>query len=133
MNYQELLKILSAKPEADQCYPFYPDVPVFKIKGKVFAIASLRNGKAQVNLKCSPDQSEVLRMLFDSVVPGYHMNKKHWNTVFIDSELPASKVPDYEIERMIDHSYGLVVKGLKASQRKSLELGYGHKAIYGDQ
>lgn len=132
MNYQALLKILSAKPQAQESYPFYPDVPVFKVKGKVFAIASLRNDKAQVNLKCSPEQSEVLRMLFDSVVPGYHMNKKHWNTVFIDAEAPASAVPDFEIERMIDHSYGLVVKGLKASQRKSLELEYGYKAIYGE-
>jgi len=126
MNYSELLAYLRAKPAAVESLPFYPDVPVFKVKGKVFAIASEKDGRGQVNLKCDPDWSEALRMCFDSVKPGYHMNKRHWNTVFLDGD-----VPDFEIERMVDHSFAQVVKGLKKSQRSDLELNFEASLLYG--
>jgi predicted DNA-binding protein (MmcQ/YjbR family) len=125
MTYQELLTLLALKPEAEECYPFYPDVPVFKIKGKVFAIASQKDGQSLVNLKCNPDWSEPLRMMFEAVKPAFHMNKRHWNSLYLDGDLP-----DSEFSRLIDHSYALVVKGLKVPQRKSLELEYGPDAIY---
>ncbi len=67
----------------------------------------------------------MLRDIFESVIPGYHMNKRHWNTVILDGSIPHG-----EIERMIDRSYGLVVKGLKAKDRQHLELVYGVKALY---
>jgi predicted DNA-binding protein (MmcQ/YjbR family) len=127
MQYQQLMSALLSKPEAELCFPFYPDVPVYKIKGKVFAIASIKDDQPQVNLKCNPEWSEALRMCFKSVKPGYHMNKRHWNTLYLEGDLP-----DSEVIRLIDHSYALVVKGLKASQRKALELGYGLDVIYGD-
>jgi len=65
-------------------------------------------------------------MCFDSVKPGYHMNKRHWNTVFLDGD-----VPDFEIERMVDHSFAQVVKGLKKSQRSDLELNFEASLLYG--
>ncbi len=126
MTFGELIDYLSSKPEAELCYPFYPDVPVFKIKGKVFAIASEKEGKSQVNLKCDPEWSEALRMMFDGVKPGYHMNKRHWNTLYLDADLP-----DSEIKRLVDHSYGLVVKGLTKAQRKVLKLHYDDVQLYG--
>lgn len=126
MDYSELLSYLGGKPAAIEDFPFYPDVPVFKVKDKVFAIASVKDGRAQVNLKCDPDWAEALRMCFESVKPGYHMNKRHWNTVYLDGD-----VPGFEVERMIDHSFGLVVKGLKKSQRSDLELNFEASLLYG--
>lgn len=128
MDYQKLLQFLASKPEAEECYPFYPDVPVFKVKGKVFAIASIKDGEPQVNLKCDPAWSDVLRMTFEFVTPGYHMNKKHWNTVFLDKDVPAS-----EIERMVNHSYALIVKSLKKADRKPLDLLYTPIELYGEE
>jgi len=127
MKYSDLLMYLRAKPAATESFPFYPDVPVLKVKDKVFAIASMKENRAQVNLKCDPDWSEALRMMFDGVKPGYHMNKRHWNTVFLEED-----VPGFEIERMIDHSFALVVKGLKKSQRSDLELNFEASLLYGN-
>jgi predicted DNA-binding protein (MmcQ/YjbR family) len=127
MTYDEIRHLLLSKPESQEYFPFYPDVPVFKIKGKVFAILSSQKGECFVNLKCDPEQSEVLRMMFDAITPAYHMNKRHWNSVHLDKDFPG-----FECSRLIDHSYGLVVKELKVAQRKSLELGYGHQVIYGN-
>ena len=78
-----------------------------------------------MNLKCDPEQALALRDIFTAVVPGYHMNKAHWNTVILDGSIPRG-----EIERMIDHSYGLVVKGLPKAQRTALEIRHGSDAIY---
>ena len=78
-----------------------------------------------MNLKCDPDEANALRDVFVAVIPGYHMNKKHWNTVILDGTIPVS-----EIERMIDRSYGLVVKGLKKAERQALELRYPKEQLY---
>ena len=85
--------------------PFGPDVLVFKVGGKMFALAALDEVPATANLKCDPDLALELRDRYEQVRPGYHMNKKHWNTVEIDSG-----IPDVELGKMIDHSYGLVVQ-----------------------
>ena len=93
------------KPKATEGTPFGPDVLVFKVGGKIFALASLDEVPPRANLKCDPDLALELRDRYEQVRPGYHMNKKHWNTVEIESG-----IPDNEIRKMIDHSYQLVVK-----------------------
>jgi predicted DNA-binding protein (MmcQ/YjbR family) len=95
--------------------PFGPDVLVFKIRGKIFALLALDELPATANLKCDPDRALELRDRYEQVRPGYHMNKKHWNTVEIDSG-----IPDFELRNMIDHSYGLVVRSLPAKLRAKL-------------
>jgi predicted DNA-binding protein (MmcQ/YjbR family) len=127
MDYQKTKSYLLNKPEVREDYPFGPEVLVPKIKGKMFATLSFYNGTAQMNLKCDPDQAQGLRDLFESVKPGYHMNKHHWNTIILDGSIPKG-----EIERMIDLSYGLVVKKLKKLEREALELSYGKEALYRD-
>ena len=79
-------------------------------------LASLESIPLQINLKCDPEKAIELREEYDSVQPGYHMNKKHWNTVIIDGTIPARKMLDW-----IDDSYSLVVAGLTKTQRKNLE------------
>lgn len=91
----------------------------------MFALLSFREGEYQINLKCDPEEAIMLRDVFDAVKPGYHMNKVHWNTVVLDGSLPQG-----EIQRMIDLSYSLVVKGLKKSIRQGLEARYGSAVIY---
>ena len=125
MDYQGARNYLLSRPEAVEDFPFGPEVLVFKIKGKMFATLVNQEGVARTNLKCDPDEAQALRDIFSGVLPGYHMNKKHWNTVLLDGS-----VPDYEIGRMMDRSYGLVVKGLRKIERQSLELAYGVEDLY---
>ena len=125
MDYNSAKHYLLSKPEAREDYPFGTDVLVPKIKGKMFATLSHNNGVANMNLKCEPNHAFELRDIFPSVIEGYHMNKKHWNTIILDGSIPHG-----EIERMIDHSYSLVVKKLKKVERTALELSYGKKVIY---
>ena len=87
--------------------PFGETVLVFKVAGKMFALASLDEIPTTVNLKCDPDLALELRDRHEQIRPGYHMNKKHWNTVELDRG-----IPDLEIGKMIDHSYELVVQSL---------------------
>jgi predicted DNA-binding protein (MmcQ/YjbR family) len=103
------------KPGATEGTPFGDDVLVFKVGGKMFALAALDELPATANLKCDPDLALELRDRFEQVRPGYHMNKKHWNTVEIDSGLP-----DTELRKMIDHSYELVVESLAKAVRAKL-------------
>jgi len=127
MDYNATKQYLLSKPSAVEDYPFGADVMVPKIKGKMFATLSVNKGEAQMNLKCDPDHAFELRDIFPSVIEGYHMNKRHWNTVILDGSIPKG-----EIERMIDHSYTLVVKKLNKVERESLELSYGLAALYRD-
>lgn len=125
MTETELTTYLLSKPEAVQDYPFGPDAAVFKIHDKVFAIIVGNQEELRINLKCDPTEAIQLRDVFECVKPGYHMNKKHWNTVIIDGSLPKG-----EIQRMIDNSYSLVVKGLKKAIRQGLEIRHGKDTIY---
>ncbi|AJQ92086.1 MmcQ/YjbR family DNA-binding protein [Gynuella sunshinyii] len=128
MTENELTQYLLSKPESLEDYPFGPEAAVFKVHDKMFALSAVRgDGILSVNLKCDPLQAVQLRDVFSAVLPGYHMNKKHWNTVLIDGSLP-----DGEIERMIDHSYALVVKSLKKAQRQGMELRHGKEVLYRD-
>jgi len=125
MSEKAVKKYLNLKPESIEGYPFGPDVAVFKVRNKMFASFSYDGDTARMNLKCDPDQAQSLRDIFDAVIPGYHMNKKHWNTVILDGSIPKG-----EVERMIDHSFALVVKGLKKSERLSLEAKHGKTVLY---
>src|ERR1700719_1926389 len=112
MDVESLREYCLAKPGATEDTPFGEDVLVFKVAGKIFALASLDEVPARANLKCDPDLALELRDRYEQVQPGYHMNKKHWNTVEIESG-----IPDNEIRKMIDHSYELVVSSLPKSKR----------------
>ncbi len=125
MNVESARQYLLSKPEALESFPFGPEAMVFKVKNKVFAILSELKGAPSVNLKCEPEEAMALRDIFESVIPGYHMNKKHWNTVILDREIPEG-----EIERMMDRSYGLIIKGLTRVERSKLELAYGADELY---
>ena len=102
MNIEALREYCLSKENADEGFPFGEDTLVFKIKGKIFALANL-DGELSINLKCDPAYAIELREKYNSVAPGYHMNKKHWNTVLLDGS-----VPDTELFSWIDHSYNLV-------------------------
>lgn len=120
MDYLQARSYLLGKPEAVEDFPFGPDVAVMKIRGKMFATLASEQGEGRMNLKCEPQQAMMLRDMFSAVIPGYHMNKLHWNTILLDGSIPVG-----EIQRMIDHSYALVVKGLKKVDRVGLLAKYG--------
>jgi len=112
MDLESFREYCLSKPAATEDTPFGEDVLVFKVAGKMFALASLDDVPATANLKCDPDLALELRDRYEQVRPGYHMNKKHWNTVEIDTG-----IPDAELRKMIDHSYELVVKRLPQAKR----------------
>ena len=116
MDLAQFREYCLSKPRATEGTPFGPDVLVFKVGGKMFALAALDEVPIAANLKCDPDLALELRDRYEQVQPGYHMNKKHWNTVEIDSG-----IPDTELRKMIDHSYELVTKHLRKAERKKLE------------
>ena len=107
MDLAQFREYCLSKPRATEGTPFGPDVLVFKVRGKMFALAALEEVPTTVNLKCEPDLALDLRDRYEQVQPGYHMNKKHWNTVEIESG-----IPDIELRKMIDHSYKLVIDRL---------------------
>ena len=125
MNGEQARTYFLSLPESLEDFPFGPDTPVFKIKKKMFGFLRYKNGIAHINLKCKPDEAMVIRDIFEAVIPGYHMNKEHWNTVILNGTVPKE-----EIEKMIDTSYSLVVGNLKKSDRLALEVKYGKKRIY---
>jgi predicted DNA-binding protein (MmcQ/YjbR family) len=114
MDLAEFREYCLSKPAAREGTPFGPDVLVFKVGGKMFALAALDDVPARVNLKCDPDLALDLRDRYDQVRPGYHMNKKHWNTVEIEGG-----IPDVELRKMIDHSYDLVKRNLPKPRAKA--------------
>ena len=113
MDLAQFREYCLSKSYATECTPFGPDVLVFKVGGKMFALATLDEVPSRANLKCDPDLALELRDRYEQVTPGYHMNKKHWNTVEIESG-----IPDGELRKMIDHSYDLVAKNLPKSTAK---------------
>ncbi len=113
MDLAQFREYCLGKPCATEGVPFGPDVLVFKVGGKMFALAALDEMPTRVNLKCDPDLALELRDRYEQVTSGYHMNKRHWNTVEIESG-----VPDAEVRKMVDHSYNLVAKTLPKSTAK---------------
>jgi predicted DNA-binding protein (MmcQ/YjbR family) len=111
MNIEDFYNYCISKPDVTENFPFDKDTLVFKVKGKIFALTSLKKweeGDHSVNLKCDPDYALELRSEYEAVQPGYHMNKKHWNTVFFNQD-----VQDKLILELIDYSYELVAKANK--------------------
>jgi predicted DNA-binding protein (MmcQ/YjbR family) len=111
----EVLQICAAFPGAVEDYPFGDGVAVFKVGGRMFALVPLDGEPGSVNLKCDPELAVTLRAQYAAVRPGYHQNKRHWNTVELDGS-----VPDREWRDMIDDSYQLVVEGLPRAERARL-------------
>ena len=115
MDLEQFREYCLSRVAATESMPFGEGVLVFKVAGKMFALASLDEFPTTANLKCDPDLALELRDRYEQVRPGYHMNKKHWNTVEIDSG-----VPEAELRKMIEHSYDLVVRALSKAQRDQL-------------
>jgi predicted DNA-binding protein (MmcQ/YjbR family) len=125
LSPQELRQYLLSKPEATEGFPFGPQVAVMKVCSKMFATLADGEGRVNMNLKCDPHEALILREIFAAVKPGYHMNKRHWNTVVLDGTIPRG-----EIERMVDNSYALVVRGLPRARRQALEIRHGRESLY---
>lgn len=114
MDIEAFREYCLAKAGATEGTPFGPDNIVFKVGGKMFALAALDEVPPAVNLKCDPDLALELRDRYPQVRPGYHMNKRHWNTVELDGVIPQK-----EIIEMIDQSYDLIVGSLPKTRRRS--------------
>jgi predicted DNA-binding protein (MmcQ/YjbR family) len=115
VNRDDVLEACAGMPGADEDYPFGDGVAVFKVGGRMFALVPLEGSPESVNLKCDPELALQLRDRYPSVRPGYHQNKRHWNTVELDGSVDGD-----EIRWMIEHSYELVVRGLPAAARAAL-------------
>lgn len=113
MNRQILINNCLSKTGAYEDYPFGPEVLVIKVGTKMFALISERGGKLNISLKCDPFLAETLRKQYAAVTPGYHLNKKHWNTIVVNDS-----IPDEEITWMIQHSYDLVFKSLSKAEKQ---------------
>ena len=109
MNIESIREYVLQKPSVTEGFPFGEDTLVFKVNGKIFLLAGLDSSPLQFNVKCDPEKAVQLREDHPgSVLPGYHMNKKHWNTIMVDGRLSAKQLME-----MIDDSYSLVAKAKK--------------------
>lgn len=115
MDLPDVIDRFMSKPGAEETTPFGPDALVYKVGGKMFALADPSNFPPRINLKCDPDRSVELREEYSGIIPGYHMNKRHWNTLILDGSIPSPRVAE-----LIDHSYDLVVASLPKSRRNEL-------------
>lgn len=108
MHLEALREYILSKPDVEETLPFGPDTLVYKVNGKAFLLTSIEKQPVQFNVKCDPDRATELREEYPlSILPGYHMNKKHWNTILIDGTLNNKQLKEF-----IDDSYALV-KGKK--------------------
>ena len=123
---KNIKQYLLSKPFSTESFPFGEGVSVFKVNNKLFALLSLGKPDQQqadkpaywwLNLKCDPQEAVMLRDIFPAIIPGYHMNKLHWNTLILDDSIPVG-----EIERMIDNSFNLVVSNLPKQQQVAIQL-----------
>lgn len=112
MDLPEVIDHFLSKPGAEETTPFGPDVLVYKVSGKMFALTVPEDFPARINLKCDPERAVLLREEYEAVIPGYHMNKRHWNTVILDGSLPSKLVRE-----LIDHSYELVAASLPKKKK----------------
>jgi predicted DNA-binding protein (MmcQ/YjbR family) len=110
-----VLSFCLSLPGAVEDYPFGQGVAVFKVGGRMFALVPVEEEPGNVSLKCEPDLALHLRASHPAVRPGYHLNKRHWNTVDLDGSME-----DLEVRELIEHSYGLVVEGLPKAARALL-------------
>lgn len=121
MNIEQLYEYCLSKKAVTEHFPFDQDTLVFKVAGKMFALASLKrweSGDAFINLKCDPEYAQELREQYESVQPGYHMHKKLWNSVYVHKGDLSKEL----ILKLIDHSYDQVVQGLSKKVRDTYFL-----------
>jgi len=117
MNIEEFRTYCLSKNGVKEGFPFDEKTLVFKVLGKMFALTGLERQPSAVNLKCDPEKAIELREEYDEIIlPGYHMSKKHWNTIIFDPRLPKEKLLE-----LIDHSYNLVVEKLPKKLRETLD------------
>ncbi len=116
MNVEDFRNYCLSKPKTTEDFPFDQDTLVFRIETKIYCLVNIRKLPLSVNLKCDPDYAIELREKYDAISPGYHMNKKHWNTICLD-ELGNDEL----LMQLVDHSYEMVVKGLPKKVRDQLK------------
>ncbi len=114
MNIKSFRTYCLAKPQVTEEFPFGEQTLVFKVAGKLFALTDV-DEFVSINLKCDPEEAALLREQYPAVLPGYHMNKKHWNTVLMDGSLKDTLVTDW-----IDHSYNLVIAKLPKKVKEKI-------------
>ncbi|WP_153913428.1 MmcQ/YjbR family DNA-binding protein [Shewanella sp. TC10] len=137
MEFDHVRTYLLSKPFTTESFPFGEGTHVFKVKSKMFALVGWRNDALMINLKCDPDESCALRDIFNSITTGYHMDKKHWISVYYPNNLtnqriiessaannsaPINLVPTGELERIIDNSFMLVVSKMAKKEQTSILL-----------
>jgi predicted DNA-binding protein (MmcQ/YjbR family) len=114
MNIETIREYCLSKKGVTESFPFDNKTLVFKVMGKIFLLANL-DGELSINVKCDPEKAIDLRELYPSVIPGYHMNKKHWNTVLIDGILNETLILSF-----IDNSYDLIRLSLTKNQQREI-------------
>jgi predicted DNA-binding protein (MmcQ/YjbR family) len=124
MDAAELRRMCLAHAAAVEEFPFGPATSVFKVAGKMFALSALDGSPLEVSVKCEPDLAVELRDTYAAIRPGYHLNKRHWNTVTLDGSLPDELVRD-----LVEDSYDLVVSAFPKRTRE--ELGWAPEARIG--
>lgn len=117
MDKSELMKHCLEKTFVTNDFPFDDEVMVFRIFGKIFALMNIKSNDCSISLKCDPDLAIALRGEYKGVTPGYHLSKKHWNSVDGEKDVTLEK-----IKEMIDHSYAMVKKGLKKELREKIDM-----------
>ena len=115
MNIETIRTYCLSKRGAEEDFPFDEETLVFKVRGKMFALIPLEKTPLQINLKCDPEKAIELREEYEDVHPGWHMSKKHWNTIILEGNIRWN-----DLKEWINHSYDEVVKGLKKSERDKL-------------
>jgi predicted DNA-binding protein (MmcQ/YjbR family) len=116
VDIEQLQTYCLAKQAVEETLPFGPDTLVYKVAGKVFLLTSLDAEEFRFNVKCDPDLAQELREQYYCVQPGYHMNKKHWNTIIVNGSVSTKQLKEW-----IDHSYNLVVSSLPKKIRENLK------------
>ncbi|MDV7187690.1 MmcQ/YjbR family DNA-binding protein [Lutibacter sp. TH_r2] len=117
MNIEQFREYCLSKKYVSESFPFDDQALVFKVADKMFALTALNRKPSQVNLKCDPERALELREEYSDIFAGYHMSKKHWNTLILEGNLTNKLILE-----LIDHSYNLVVKGM--TKKKQKELGF---------
>jgi len=115
MDIEIVREYCLSKPHVTESFPFDEHTLVFKVMNKMFALIGLANEDPYVNLKCDPDYALELREEYDAIRPGYHMSKKHWNSVYLEHGLTRKQIAEF-----IDHSYDLVVSKLPKKVRETM-------------
>ena len=127
MDWDELRDLCLSFPGSEETFPFGLQTSVFKVAGKMFALSSGEAEPLQVSIKCEPLLAEQLRAAHAAIAAGYHLNKRHWNTVTIDGSLPEAMIAD-----MVEDSYDLVVSALSQARQRALRWSPARRESFGE-